>query len=198
MRPGLGRRQPAPDPADLHQKGAHHLRRRAASPRFGDAAADLPRRPSRSRQRSRARSGRTCAPAPLPSPSLMATNPPSSTIAAREPGGSRATRRLRREGRVPGVLYGGGDEPVTFSVDARELRHALAASRRGDRAASSTARRRRAVLKDAAAPPGPRRDTARRPPPRRPQQADPGDRSPLDLVGTEDAPGVARAACSSR
>lgn len=42
--------------------------------------------------------------------------------------GSRAVRRLRREGRVPGVLYGGGEDPVAFDVDARELRHALAAS----------------------------------------------------------------------
>lgn len=42
-------------------------------------------------------------------------------------GGSRATRRLRRSGQVPGVLYGGGDDPVSFSVDARELRLALAA-----------------------------------------------------------------------
>jgi large subunit ribosomal protein L25 len=42
-------------------------------------------------------------------------------------GGSRATRRLRRTGLVPGVLYGGDGEPVPFSVDARELRHALAA-----------------------------------------------------------------------
>ena len=41
--------------------------------------------------------------------------------------GSRATRRLRRSGRVPGVLYGGGEDPVAFDVDARELRHALAA-----------------------------------------------------------------------
>lgn len=47
-------------------------------------------------------------------------------IAARESGSSRATRRLRREGRVPGVLYGRGQEPLSFSVDARELRHALA------------------------------------------------------------------------
>jgi large subunit ribosomal protein L25 len=47
-------------------------------------------------------------------------------IAARESGSSRATRRLRREGRVPGVLYGRGQEPLCFSVDARELRHALA------------------------------------------------------------------------
>jgi large subunit ribosomal protein L25 len=47
------------------------------------------------------------------------------TIEPREPSHSRATRRLRREGRVPGVLYGRGDEPLAFSVDARELRHAL-------------------------------------------------------------------------
>jgi large subunit ribosomal protein L25 len=42
--------------------------------------------------------------------------------------GSRAARRLRREGRIPGVLYGGGEDPVAFDVDARELRHALAAT----------------------------------------------------------------------
>src|SRR6476469_290805 len=47
------------------------------------------------------------------------------TIEPRESSNSRATRRLRREGRVPGVLYGLGEEPLTFSVDARELRHAL-------------------------------------------------------------------------
>ncbi len=44
----------------------------------------------------------------------------------RDPGSSRATRRLRREGSVPGVVYGGGDDPVPFQVDARELRNALA------------------------------------------------------------------------
>ena len=42
--------------------------------------------------------------------------------------GSRAVRRLRRSGRVPGVVYGGGGEPVGFDADARELRHALAGS----------------------------------------------------------------------
>jgi large subunit ribosomal protein L25 len=40
--------------------------------------------------------------------------------------GSRAARRLRRSGRVPGVVYGGGAESVGFDADARELRHALA------------------------------------------------------------------------
>jgi large subunit ribosomal protein L25 len=39
---------------------------------------------------------------------------------------SRSTRRLRREGRVPGVLYGLGADPQAFSVDARDLRLALA------------------------------------------------------------------------
>jgi large subunit ribosomal protein L25 len=47
-------------------------------------------------------------------------------VTRREPGGSRAARRLRRTGAVPGVLYGGGEEPIAFAVDARALRHALA------------------------------------------------------------------------
>jgi large subunit ribosomal protein L25 len=49
-------------------------------------------------------------------------------VAAREPNGSRDARRLRRSGRVPGVLYGGGEDALSFSVDARELRLALASS----------------------------------------------------------------------
>ena len=39
--------------------------------------------------------------------------------------GSRATRRLRREGKIPGVIYGHGTEPVSVAVVARELRVAL-------------------------------------------------------------------------
>jgi large subunit ribosomal protein L25 len=58
----------------------------------------------------------------------MASQTTKLSISPREPEGSRATRRLRRSGRVPGVLYGGDAEPLTFSADARELRHALAAS----------------------------------------------------------------------
>jgi large subunit ribosomal protein L25 len=49
-------------------------------------------------------------------------------VNSRNPDGSRSARRLRRSGRVPGVLYGGGEDPVSFDVDARELRLALAAS----------------------------------------------------------------------
>jgi large subunit ribosomal protein L25 len=47
-------------------------------------------------------------------------------VKSRAADGSRAARRLRRSGRVPGVLYGGGGESVGFDADARELRHALA------------------------------------------------------------------------
>jgi large subunit ribosomal protein L25 len=48
--------------------------------------------------------------------------------ASRSVEGSRSTRRLRREGLVPGIVYGGGDEPETFAVDARTLRNTLAHS----------------------------------------------------------------------
>jgi large subunit ribosomal protein L25 len=47
-------------------------------------------------------------------------------VKSRDAEGSRAARRLRRSGRVPGVLYGGGGESTGFDVDARELRLALA------------------------------------------------------------------------
>ena len=46
-------------------------------------------------------------------------------VQRREVDGSRAARRLRRTGNVPGIVYGGGEEPVPFQVDARELRHTL-------------------------------------------------------------------------
>lgn len=42
--------------------------------------------------------------------------------------GSRSNRRLRRSGRVPAVLYGGTGDPQHFSVDERELSHALRSS----------------------------------------------------------------------
>ena len=58
----------------------------------------------------------------------MATTTTKLDVASRDPEGSRSARRLRRTGRIPGVLYGGGDDPVSFSVDARELRLALAGS----------------------------------------------------------------------
>lgn len=47
-------------------------------------------------------------------------------VTTRAADGSRSARRLRRSGRVPGVVYGGGDEPVSIDADVRELRLALA------------------------------------------------------------------------
>jgi large subunit ribosomal protein L25 len=57
---------------------------------------------------------------------MAATAATALSVEAREPQGSRAARRLRRTGKVPGVVYGGGDDPVSFQVDARELRNTLA------------------------------------------------------------------------
>jgi large subunit ribosomal protein L25 len=48
-------------------------------------------------------------------------------VHAREAAHSRETRRLRRSGQVPGILYGGAGDPVSFSVADRTLRQALAA-----------------------------------------------------------------------
>ncbi|HXA53669.1 MAG TPA: 50S ribosomal protein L25 [Solirubrobacteraceae bacterium] len=49
-------------------------------------------------------------------------------VRTRAPDGSRAARRIRRDGRVPGVLYGSGEDSLSFDVDARELRLALASA----------------------------------------------------------------------
>src|ERR1700712_1354926 len=50
------------------------------------------------------------------------------SLNARDPEGSRSARRLRRDGLVPGVIYGGDVEPSHFAVDARILRNTLAHS----------------------------------------------------------------------
>lgn len=42
--------------------------------------------------------------------------------------GSRASRRLRGEGQIPGVLYGQGMEPLSVTVDRRDLRVAVSGS----------------------------------------------------------------------
>ena len=41
------------------------------------------------------------------------------------PTGSRAVRRLRREGKIPAVIYGHGTDPLPVAIVARELRVAL-------------------------------------------------------------------------
>jgi large subunit ribosomal protein L25 len=46
-------------------------------------------------------------------------------VQERERRGSRESRRLRREGLVPGVLYGRGKKPHAICVPERDLRHVL-------------------------------------------------------------------------
>src|SRR5215210_7197223 len=58
----------------------------------------------------------------------MAPDNTSLSLTARAPEGSRSARRLRREGLVPGVIYGGDGGPEHFAVDARILRNTLAHS----------------------------------------------------------------------
>jgi len=43
----------------------------------------------------------------------------------RELQGSGASRRLRRAGRVPGIVYGGGEDAMAIDLDHNELYHAL-------------------------------------------------------------------------
>jgi large subunit ribosomal protein L25 len=51
---------------------------------------------------------------------------PTLSVDERPERGTRATRRLRRAGLVPGVVYGGGSgESVSFKVDSRVLRQVL-------------------------------------------------------------------------
>jgi large subunit ribosomal protein L25 len=50
---------------------------------------------------------------------------PTLSVDERPERGTRATKRLRREGKVPGVIYGGSDDTLTFKVDARVLRQVL-------------------------------------------------------------------------
>jgi large subunit ribosomal protein L25 len=47
-------------------------------------------------------------------------------VSPRDAFGTRATKRLRREGLVPGIVYGQGGEARPFQIPARELRNVLA------------------------------------------------------------------------
>jgi large subunit ribosomal protein L25 len=55
----------------------------------------------------------------------MAQGRPELNVEPRTSRGSRHTRRLRREGFVPGVVYGTGDEPRPFQANDRELARLL-------------------------------------------------------------------------
>ena len=50
---------------------------------------------------------------------------PQLSVDERPERGTRATRRLRREGLVPGVIYGGSDDTLSFKVHSRVLRAVL-------------------------------------------------------------------------
>lgn len=55
----------------------------------------------------------------LPCP--MASDRPTLKVAERGTFGSRTSRRLRREGKVPGVVYTAGEPARPFAVDARDI-----------------------------------------------------------------------------
>ncbi len=56
----------------------------------------------------------------------MAADRATLNVSARENFGSRASRRLRRDGLIPGVVYGHGGEAKPFQVPERDLRILLA------------------------------------------------------------------------
>jgi len=55
----------------------------------------------------------------------MASSRSTLKAAPRADFGSRASRRMRREGVVPGVVYSGGSEAKAFQVSERDVRHVL-------------------------------------------------------------------------
>lgn len=110
-------------------------------------------------------------------------------VEPREEVGSRASRRLRRDGFVPGVLYGGDDGAQSFKIERKRLRLALATGSNLFDVKLGTSAARPAVVKE--------------------QQQDPvrgnlihldmmqvrldeeiQSQVPVELTGTEDAPGV--------
>jgi large subunit ribosomal protein L25 len=56
---------------------------------------------------------------------MASSDRPTLAVEERPEHGSRSSRRLRRAGYVPGVVYGAGVEPLPFKVGARDLRIAL-------------------------------------------------------------------------
>jgi large subunit ribosomal protein L25 len=56
----------------------------------------------------------------------MAQERTSLSIEPREEVGSRAVRRLRRSGFVPGIVYGVGEDSLSFKVESRSMRAVLA------------------------------------------------------------------------
>ncbi len=111
------------------------------------------------------------------------------SVNSRAAAGSRAARRMRREGRVLGVLYGGGQDPVGFDADARELRHALAGSGAVMDLSVDGAKATPVVLKEAQRHPV-RGETVHVDLLRVRLDEAIGAVVPVELLGVEDAPGV--------
>jgi large subunit ribosomal protein L25 len=119
----------------------------------------------------------------------MASSTTKLNVTSRTAEGSRAARRLRRAGRVPGIVYGDGAEPIGIEVDARELRHALAGAGAVLDLSVDGGKATPVVLKDAQRNPV-RGDTSHVDLLR--VRLDEKIRSvvPIELSGVEDAPGV--------
>src|SRR4051812_8973744 len=96
--------------------GAHDARRCSASTPLAGCSGTLPARPII----DAAFGGKHG----LHWPVVMADRPTLS-VDERPERGTRATKRLRREGKVPGVIYGGKDDTLAFKVDSRVLRQVL-------------------------------------------------------------------------
>lgn len=59
----------------------------------------------------------------------MSTTVKQLQAATRRQGGKGAARAVRREGRIPAVIYGGGEPPVSISLDAKETTQLIFAGR---------------------------------------------------------------------
>jgi large subunit ribosomal protein L25 len=119
----------------------------------------------------------------------MANTTTKLNVSSRAGAGSRAARRLRRSGRVPGVLYGGDAESVGFDADARELRLALASSGAVLDLSVDGAKATPVVLKEAQRHPV-RGETVHVDLLRVRLDEEINAVVPLELVGVDDAPGV--------
>ena len=69
----------------------------------------------------------------------MASDRATLNVEERTDFGSRTSRRLRRSGLVPGIVYGGGNEARPFQVPERDARTVLLHGRRADRRRDSMA-----------------------------------------------------------
>jgi large subunit ribosomal protein L25 len=119
----------------------------------------------------------------------MASTSSKLSVSSRSAAGSRAARRLRREGRVLGVVYGGGQDPLGFDADARDLRIALAGSGAVLDLSVDGAKATPVVLKEAQRHPV-RGETIHVDLLRVRLDEEIGAVVPLELTGVEEAPGV--------